>query len=97
MLSTAFRRASRLARPCRALSVDVADPTPAPVKAALRELYLAGGEPIPGGRGKRDVFGQPRVVAVATGGGGHLFAWLLCEPGATSCLLSGWRSQPLKV
>ena len=31
--------------------------------------------------------GQPRVVAVVTGGGGSLISWLLREPGASSCLL----------
>jgi hypothetical protein len=39
----------------------------------------------PKGRG----FGQPRVVAAVTGGGGHLFAYMLSEPGGSSTLLEG--------
>ena len=59
------------------------DPTPAPIKTALRQLYRSGTGP------KKTAAGQPRVVVITTGGGGHAFAWLLSEPGASSCLLEG--------
>jgi hypothetical protein len=54
-----------------------ADAVPAPVKAALAELYSRGSAQRP----------QPRVVAVVTGGGGHLPAYMLGVAGASSCLL----------
>ena len=42
------------------------------------------------GAGRRGVgAGQPRVVASVSGGGGHLFSWMLSQPGASSCLLEG--------
>lgn len=59
----------------------LADPTPGPVKRALKELYRSGSGP------KRTGAGQPRIVTVVTGGGGTTLAWLLSEPGASSCLL----------
>ena len=56
---------------------------PAPAVEAIRALYRRGS-------GRRKIGpGQPRVVAVVTGGGGSLFSWLLSEPGASSCLLEG--------
>ncbi len=58
--------------------------TAPPVRAAVRALYLRGGRAT-----TRPTTGQPRVVAVVTGGGGQLFADLLREPGASSCLLEG--------
>ena len=57
------------------------DATLSPVKDVLRSLYLSG-------RGKARA-GQPRVVAAVTGGGGHIFADFLREPGASSTLLEG--------
>jgi hypothetical protein len=56
---------------------------PAAAVAAIRALYRRGS-----GR-RRTGPGQPRVVALVTGGGGSLFSWLLSEPGASSCLLEG--------
>ena len=58
-------------------------PPPPPAAAAIAQLYLRGT-----GR-HRTGPGQPKVVAVVSGGGGHLFSWLLSQPGATSCLLEG--------
>ena len=50
---------------------------------AIRALYRRGS-------GRRKVGpGQPRVVALVTGGGGSLFSWMLSEAGASSCLLEG--------
>jgi hypothetical protein len=86
-----LRRRAAAAAAVRPLSsappagVDTPDPTPAPVKAALRALYLSGAPPSGGPLDAR--LGQPRVVAATTGGGGHLLAFFLSEPGASSCLL----------
>ena len=55
--------------------------TPAPAANAIRALYRRGS-----GRRKTGP-GQPRVVAIVTGGGGSLISWLLAEPGASSCIL----------
>ena len=57
-------------------------PVPLPaVQQVVRELFLSGAGP------KR--LGQPRVVACVTGGGGPFWAFLLSEPGASTCLLEG--------
>ena len=61
-----------------------ADTAPPQVKAALHQLYLKGKK-----HKDRPMTGQPRVVACITGGGGQLFADMLREPGASSCLLEG--------
>ena len=54
---------------------------PAAASEAIRSLYRRGS-----GR-KKTGPGQPRVVALVTGGGGSLVSWLLSQPGASSCLL----------
>lgn len=70
-----------IARQQRNVACAQADPTPPLVKTALKQLYLNGT-----GK-KKDGIGQTRVVAAVTGGGGHLLAYMLSEPGASSCLL----------
>ena len=51
-----------------------------PINNVLRELYLSG-------KPTKQRLGQPRIVVVATGGGGHVVSEMLSEPGASSCLL----------
>lgn len=72
----------RTLRSTRRLLATSASP-PAPAAAAIASLYRRG-------TGRRGVGpGQPRVVALVSGGGGHLFSWMLSQAGASTLLIEG--------